>query len=361
MEEYSPCVLGPTCWADLKTYNGKVFDTFQQACVERGLCEGDSDAREVMNEAKDIVTGRDLRHCFVTLIAKGMLCNPQALWFEFMEPLCEFRDERPNEDGTPTDAMVNKALEEIEHMLQEFDIWDITEKGLPRPELDKIPQRNRVARELQEELDRLRQEPDDIELDQRIEQMNSGQREVYDVILESVRRNSGKLIAIDAPGGTGKTFLLNNVLEGVRQEGKIALATAYTGIAAILLPGGATLHSKLKVPTKAEKLQDPTTYLGCTHAKSGTRKLLEAEETALLIIDEVTMVEANMFMMIDRTLRKRIRGTEEQPHSKPFGGLTVVVSGDWRQTLPVIPRSSRAQVVAESLKGNSVYLKIDYF
>ena len=65
------------------------------------------------------------------------------------------------------------------------------------------------------------------------------------------------------------------------------------------------------------------------------------------------MVEANMFMMIDRTLRKRIRGTEEQPHQKAFGGLTVVVSGDWRQTLPVIPRSSRAQVVSESLKGTN--------
>ena len=355
MEEYSLWVLGPTCWSDLKTYNGQVFDTFQQACVERGLCEGDSDAREAMNEAKDIQTGRALRHFFVTLIAKGMLCNPQALWFEFMEPLCEFRDERPNEDGTPSDAAVNRALEDIEQMLQEFDIWDITEKGLPKPDLDMIPQRNRIARELQEELDRLRQEPTEVDLNDRIEKMNSDQREVYDQILDSVRKNSGKLIAIDAPGGTGKTFLLTNVLEGVRQEGKIALATAYTGIAAILLPGGATLHSKMKVPTKAEKLQDPTTYLGCTHAKSGTRKLLEAEETALLIIDEVTMVEANIFQMIDRTLRKRIRGTEEQPHSKPFGGLTVVVSGDWRQTLHVIPRSSRAKVVSESLKGIIIY------
>ena len=351
MEEYCPWVIGPTSWDDLKTYNGQVFDTFQQACVERGLCEGDSDAREVMNEAKDITTGRDLRHCFVTLIAKGMLCDPRALWFEFMGPLCEYRDERPNKDGTPTDAMVNRALQDIEQMLQEFDIWDITEKGLPRPDLSMIPQRNRVPRELQEELDRLRQEPDEVDLNDKIEKMNSCQRKVYEDIMASVRENSGKLIAIDAPGGTGKTFLLTNVLEGVRQEGKIALATAYTGIAAILLPGGATLHSKLKVPTKAEKLQDPTTYLGCTHAKSGTRKLLEAEETALLIIDEVTMVEANMFMMIDRTLRKRIRGTEEQPHQKPFGGLTVVISGDWRQTLPVIPRSNRAQVVSESLKG----------
>merc|ERR1711923_546078 len=170
-----------------------------------------------------------------------------------MGPLCEDRDERPNEDGTPADAMVNRALHDIEQMLQEFDIWDITEKGLPKPDLNMIPQRNRVPRELQEELDRLGQEPDEVDQNDRIEKMNSGQRKVYQDIMESVRSKSGKLIAIDAPGGTGKTFLLTNVLEGVRQEGKIALATAYTGIAAILLPGGATLHSKLKVPTKAEK------------------------------------------------------------------------------------------------------------
>ena len=202
-----------------------------------------------------------------------------------------------------------------------------------------------------EELERLGQEPSDSDLDDRMEKMNTEQKEVYNEILDSVQNDSGKLIAIDAPGGTGKTFLLNSVLEGVRKEGKIALATAYTGIAAILLPGGATLHTKMKVPTKAEEIQNPTAYLKCTHAKSGTRKLLEAKETSLLIIDEVTMVESNIFLMIDRTLRQRIRGTIEKPHPKPFGGLTVVVSGDWRQTLPVVPRASRAQIVSESLKG----------
>ena len=229
---------------------------------------------------------------------------------------------------------------------------------LPEPDLTCLPKQ--VPRELQEELNRCNQ-AEEQDPDEKVNMMNSGQRRVFDEILACVETGSGGLFALDAPGGTGKTFLLTALLEKVRSLGKVAVPTAYTGIAAILLPGGATLHSKLKVPTKAEKLQDPTTYLGCTHAKSGTRKLLEAEETALLIIDEVTMVEANMFMMIDRTLRKRIRGTEEQPHSKPFGGLTVVVSGDWRQTLPVIPRSSRAQVVSESLKGIIVYLKIDYF
>ena len=66
-----------------------------------------------------------------------------------------------------------------------------------------------------------------------------------------------------------------------------------------------------------------------------------------LIIDEVTMVERNLFLAIDRTLQE-IRGND-----KPFGGITIVVSGDWRQTLPVIPRANRAHLVSETLKGNN--------
>ena len=70
------------------------------------------------------------------------------------------------------------------------------------------------------------------------------------------------------------------------------------------------------------------------------------EQASLLIIDEVTMCERNIFLAIDRTFRD-IRGHPD----KPFGGLTLVISGDWRQTLPVIPRANRAHLVSETLKG----------
>ena len=69
------------------------------------------------------------------------------------------------------------------------------------------------------------------------------------------------------------------------------------------------------------------------------------ERTSLLIIDEVTMCDKNIFLALNKTL-KIIMDSE-----KPFGGLTVVLSGDWRQTLPVIPRANRAQIVQETLKG----------
>ena len=135
-------------------------------------------------------------------------------------------------------------------------------------------------------------------------------------------------------------MLLKTVIDQARQEGFIAIATALTGVAAILLPGGRTLHSKLKVPI--ESLTEDS-LLQCTGQKNGTRALLE--KASLLVIDEATMMERRILKTIDRTLRRF------KSPAKPFGGLTLVLSGDWRQTLPVIPRAPRAEIVSETLKG----------
>ena len=59
---------------------------------------------------------------------------------------------------------------------------------------------------------------------------------------------------IDGPGGTGKTFPYNTILAKVRSQGQIALAMASSGIAALLLQGGRTVHSRLKVPIPVNEL-----------------------------------------------------------------------------------------------------------
>ena len=53
---------------------------------------------------------------------------------------------------------------------------------------------------------------------------------------------------VDGPGGTGKTFVYNTLLAKVRSEGKIAIVVASSGIAAQLLPGARTAHSRFKIP-----------------------------------------------------------------------------------------------------------------
>ena len=346
-------VPGPKSFEDLKRVpvNGEVkeFETFKQACVERGLCEGDSGPRDTMREACLIQSGRGLRVCFVSMVAHGMVADPKALWEEFQNELSEHYDERPV-DYITTPRMIHKALLEIKELLDEYN-QSMSEHCLPEPDMQLIPQPT-VEREYQEEIDRVLAARD-TDPDENIKHMNKDQKAVFNEILKSIELKQGRLFAIDAPGGTGKTFLLTTLLDKVRQEGNIAVATAFTGIAAILLPGGRTLHSKLKVPF-GEHLHEEA-HCAFTSKKSGTRKLLS--NTDLLIIDEVTMTERMIFRAIDRTLRL-IRGSDDKtPHRKPFGGMTVVISGDWRQTLPVIPRATRDEIVSETLKGNNMEVK----
>ena len=60
-------------------------------------------------------------------------------------------------------------------------------------------------------------------------------------------QNDNKILFIDAPGGTGKTFLLNFLLARYRARGSIILAVASSGIAAQLLSNGETAQSTFKI------------------------------------------------------------------------------------------------------------------
>ena len=58
---------------------------------------------------------------------------------------------------------------------------------------------------------------------------------------EMMDTNSGFFAFIDAPGGTGKTYTLNTLMHRIRGNDDIALASAYSGVAALLLKGGILL------------------------------------------------------------------------------------------------------------------------
>ncbi|GBO99337.1 hypothetical protein EVAR_91868_1 [Eumeta japonica] len=67
-------------------------------------------------------------------------------------------------------------------------------------------------------------------------------KQVYETLMQAVDNNTGGLFFLDAPGGTGKTFVIL-ILATIRSRCDIALALASSGIAATLLDGGRTAHS----------------------------------------------------------------------------------------------------------------------
>ncbi|PWZ39015.1 Beta-adaptin-like protein C [Zea mays] len=78
--------------------------------------------------------------------------------------------------------------------------------------------------------------------------LNEEQRVAYDKILSAVDTDQHGLFFVDGPGGTGKTYLYRVLLATLRSQGKIAVATATSGVAASIMPGGRTAHSRFKIP-----------------------------------------------------------------------------------------------------------------
>ena len=121
------------------------------------------------------------------------------------------------------------------------------------------------------------------------------------------------------------------------------MAMALSGIAATNLPGGRTVHYKLKVPIKIEE----KTVIDKMTKKGAMKELIQ--KTRLMVIDEMTMANRKMMNCIDRSLQEALN------NDKPFGGITVVLVGDWRQTLPIVQKGSKAQILYETLKHSQIW------
>ncbi|HRE75196.1 MAG TPA: helix-turn-helix domain-containing protein [Flavobacteriales bacterium] len=151
-------------------------------------------------------------------------------------------------------------------------------------------------------------------------------------------QNSSRHLFLTGKAGTGKTTFLKRIIE---QTHKKAVIAAPTGIAAINA-GGVTLHSLFQLPFGAfspEKIgfeaagdrfriNTPDTLLRNMRMAERKRKLLR--EIELLIIDEVSMLRADLLDAIDLLL-KNIRRNQQS-----FGGVQVLFIGDLLQLPPVI-------------------------
>ena len=144
-------------------------------------------------------------------------------------------------------------------------------------------------------------------------------------------------------GGTGKTFLYNTLCYKLRSMSKIVLCVASSGIAALLLKGGTTAHSRFKIPIPCH---DDSI---CNIAKNSDLAELICK-TDLVIWDEAPMQHKHNMEAVDRTLRDILNEPE-----KVFGGLTFVFGGDFKQILPVIIRGGKAQTIGASLRKSRLW------
>lgn len=113
------------------------------------------------------------------------------------------------------------------------------------------------------------------------------------------------------------------------------------GVTSTLLPYGSTTHSRFAIPIEINDDSSCNIYHNTSLAQ-----LLQVSN--LIIWDEAPMTQSLCFEAFDRTMKDIMKTC------LPFGGKCVVMEGDFRQILPVIPRGDKAIIINVSI--NSSYL-----
>lgn len=134
--------------------------------------------------------------------------------------------------------------------------------------------------------------------------------------------NTSRSIFLTGKAGTGKTTFLKKVVECSRKR---PIVVAPTGVAAINA-GGVTIHSFFQLPfspyVPGAKIESRFDF------SKEKRKIIASID--LLIIDEISMVRADLLDAIDMVLRRF------RDHSQPFGGVQMLMIGDLAQLTPVV-------------------------
>ncbi|KAL8087815.1 hypothetical protein AgCh_037814 [Apium graveolens] len=327
-------VKGSTSFECIRTVNGVTYPTFKAACYALGLLDDDREWVDCLSEAAVWATGNELRNLFVTILIFFHVSNVPELWKTHSQILSEdmFHIQRKRFQF-PTLQLTTAqteayALVEIESLMQKLgkSLKDIDGMSQPDSSLTRDIGNGLLNEELNYDRAALK-----ILHEKSLHALNHFQRIAYDAIVRSVQRDEGKLFFISGHGGTGKTFLWNTITSKLRSDSMIVLPVTTSGITSLLLPNGRTTHSRFRIPL------DVAVESTC-EIKHGTQLAELLQKTSLIIWDEAPMTHRYCFEALDKSLRDILSTRYEDSRSKPFGGLTVVCGGDFRQILPVIPQ-----------------------
>ena len=343
-------VASATSFAHLRTVNGIQFNTNKEACFALGLLEDDQEWNLCLQEAGQMQTGYALWMLFATILFHCNPTSPGVLWVKYRHHICDdllvkLNGIFPNRNFS-LDEVYDYGLHLINHILSNWG-KSLTEiPGMP-PIVGNWGAVDEGNRLLREQLDYNREELD-ARVAENVAKFNNPQRAVYNAVMDSVNNNISRLFFLHSAGGCGKTFVCNTIASAVRAKGKICLSVASSGIASLLLEGGRTAHSTFHIPLA---VNDTSTcnITRCSHLYP------VLQQTSLIIWDEVPMQHKHAIEAVDRTLQDLLG------KNSPFGGITVLFGGDFRQTLPVIPHGVRQQLISASIRRSHIWNHVQMY
>lgn len=324
-------VRGPTSFESLQTVAGVHFVSAKAACMALGLLQRDDHWHHCLTEAVQSRMPRALRHLLAVVLIWGEPDDGANLWSSFAEDLCE--DLRFHNPDLSAEEVSDLALRELQSMLTSMGGSSLPEYGLPAA--SAMPQVGPQQFDTVEQAEIT---------ETRLPMLTAEQRVIYEAVTEDIYNGSGGLHFLDAPAGTGKTFLLEVLLAFVRSRGEVALAVASSGIAATLLPGGQTAHSTFKIPVRLVRTDKDV----CS-VRAQSRQAAVFRTVRLIVWDEISMTNRKDLEAVDRSLR------DLRKQDRPFGGIVLVCAGDFRQLLPVVQNGTRANNILACVSKSNLW------
>jgi ATP-dependent DNA helicase PIF1 len=158
----------------------------------------------------------------------------------------------------------------------------------------------------------------------------------------------GNNVFYTGSAGTGKSTVLRAFVADFERQGKVVVKVAPTGVAALNIGG----QTYFKFAGWAKGSQKRSLQMLENGARTQHKRWKRLNEADVLVIDEVSMMDAHQLDRLDRVCRaarqpsEELQGWEEyhggqarSPHdpSMPFGGMQIIVTGDFCQLPPVLP------------------------
>jgi hypothetical protein len=328
----------------LCTVNGQPHDSFKEACCALGLLQNDREWLLCLEEAADFCMGFQLCRLFIMILVHCAPVDPDHLWeaskVNLCDDLCHHLIHTLHILEPTQDQIFDYGLHLIAQDLRKHRKSLTHFPSMPRPQGNwAVQEGNQLINE--------QQAYDIHELQQFVNRglptLNPQQSTLYHAVMDSVLNSHGPMFFLHSGGGCGKTYLEKLIAAAVHSRERIVPCVASTSLASLLFPGGCTAHSHFKIPIPCHEQST------CNIKKNNVLHQL-IQRASFIIWDEVASQHCHAVECVDCTLHDLMN----QP-DRPFRGITTLLDGDFRQTLPVIQHGSREQIVPATLTHSNLW------
>ena len=355
---------GKKDFIELRTVQGRVHGSYLNACNALGLLDDDEEWEKCLQEVEVESTPARLRRIFATIISFNTPSDVPKLLIDFTDKMGQdvANEMRYFDIDFENEMLIQLVVILIEVELSEMDI-EVSETrrfGLQNLSHTQREQTLEVLNLLkcakQGEESYLKSSgnpyanvtpvPVLLKFSDQINSLTNEQSNFLNDAESSIRENRQFCAFVNADAGCGKTFTMNTLIARLIHIHKVqVISAAFSGIASTLLLNGRTFHSQFKAKLK-------TGIQRGLDIKKKSKLAESIKKTRFIIIDEAPQLHVEYYVDLHEFLQ------EIMDNSALFGGVSVVLAGDFKQTLPIIKRANQLSQISACIKSDHMMWEV---